>query len=87
MPNSYSCESENGCIVSSYPNPEALTPHIGLTLAHLSGPNDQPCVLVARLSPDDAMSIAGSLVASAERVLPQWEQYIAELKSEEEFGS
>jgi hypothetical protein len=86
VPNSYAAECENGAVVAIYPNPEALTPHVGLHLSHLSGPNDLPCVLVGRLSPDDARAVGASLQQSADRVQKAWDEYMVEVKSDGELG-
>ncbi len=79
MPNSYAAEAENGCVVAVFPNGEAAFPHVALHVSHLSGPDDRPVVLVARLSPDDARAFSHSLANSAEQVSPKYDEYLIEM--------
>lgn len=86
MPNSYATEAANGVVAAAYPNTKDFRPHVGLHLSHLSGPNDNPVVLVARLDPDDARSLAQALADSADRVAPEYETYLAEIQSSGGLG-
>jgi hypothetical protein len=78
---SYSAESENGTIVAAYPNDVAYCPHVGVALSHLSGPENRPSVLVARLSPDDARAVAAAMQRSADHIQNSWDAYQAETKA------
>lgn len=75
---SYAAEADNGVIVSSFPNPNSLTPHIALTLSHLAWLDGAPVVIAARLSPYDARALAKSLADCAERVQKVYEEFEAE---------
>lgn len=86
MPNSFASEADNGVIIAAGPNPEAFHPHVFLHLSHVSGPEDKPVVLVARLNPEDARAIGAALVASAERVQPRYDEYIAEINADGTLG-
>jgi hypothetical protein len=85
MPN-YSCESENGTIVAAYPNKDHFTPHIGLSLAHVDGPEGRPCVIVARLSPDDARAVGVALQQAADHIQISWDEFKTEVESDGVLG-
>ncbi len=79
IPNSYAAEADNGCVVAVFPNGEAAFPHVALHVSHLSGPDDRPVVLVARLSPDDARAFSLSLAHSADQVSPKYDEYLVDM--------
>lgn len=83
MPISYSTEAENGVITSVFPNPDAYTPHIAVSLANLSGPAGVPQVIVSRLSPDDARAIGAQLQQCADRVQLKWDAREASVGDED----
>lgn len=79
MPISFACEGLNKVITSVFPNPDDFTPHIALSLAHLtSSPEGGPVVLVSRLSPDEARAVGLQLQACADRVQLKWDEHDAE---------
>jgi hypothetical protein len=78
MPISYSCEAENGVVTSVFPNPDAYTPHIAVSVANLAGVGGIPQVIVSRLSPDDARAIGVQLQHCADRVQLKWDAREAE---------